>query len=169
MRRHLRAGTLLLFFLPLLACTGCGGGSGSGNAKASGTSTPEGKPSSARGAFLARAEGICLQVNKQIAILKPKSESPAEIVRVAGPHAAIERASISELSRLTPPAAVAHDWRQIVTDRRALADELAALVKAARANDSAAIQRLAASKKKTHKKLLAAATRAGFKSCSQVG
>jgi hypothetical protein len=64
---------------------------------------------------------------------------------------------------------LARDWRQIIADRRTLAGELVQLGRAAQANDSNGIKALAASKSRVRQKLLATATRDGFKECSSVG
>ncbi len=76
---------------------------------------------------------------------------------------------LRELSGLSPPAALAVGWRKMLGYRAVLLGELGELVRAASANDVAAIQRLAVSKARAHKALQATAERNGFKECGLVG
>jgi hypothetical protein len=116
-----------------------------------------------------RAEAICGRLNKEIDKVKPASTSMREFARLAPSHAALELATVRELSSLSPPASIAGAWRQVIAYRRKLADELLQLGQAARAKDSARVRALGASKLTAHKKLLEFATRAGFKDCALVG
>lgn len=180
MKRRLAAGviSILLLAIPIGGCgssSSARSGSSAEGRQSSGTSSSSSTPGGAsagplsRRQFTARAEGICTRLNTQLASVQPKSNSRQEIERVVPAHVAAEQAAVSELARLAPPASLAGEWRQITDYRGSLASELAKLLIAAKANDSAAISRLTASKAQVHKKLLAAASRAGFKSCSQVG
>lgn len=76
---------------------------------------------------------------------------------------------MAELSKLSPPPSLAHDWTQIIADRRKLATELVKLGGYARNGDAQAIQALTISKKRLHKHPFETASKDGFKHCSRVG
>ncbi len=172
MKRHPRASWSPLLIAGTPSFAGCGGSSTAASKSVS-TNSPASSPAPAsslsRQAFVTKADAICQRLDARIARVKAKSASLREIERIAPPHTALEQAAASELGTLSPPAAIAREWRASVTYRRMLAEELLTLVQAAKANDSARIKALAASKLSVHKKLLAAGTHAGFKYCSQVG
>jgi hypothetical protein len=165
---------MLMLTLAVLVSAGCGGSSSSSttqsaSAKANAKSATAPSRPLARHELIARADGICARLNKQLVSAKPKNNSRQEIERVAPIHAAAERIAVLELRGLIPPSTLARDWRLIVALRSQLASELVKLVRAAFANDTTAIKKLTASKVRAHEALLAVATRAGFKTCSQVG
>jgi hypothetical protein len=156
--------TIALFAVALLT-VGCGSGGGSGSSSepvASGSSSSSSQ-------LIAKADAICRRLNTELARLESKGLSTSEIAGAVPAHVTLERAALQELSKLTPPAALAGDWRQVIADRQTLAEELVELGRVARTNDAARIRALAVSKKRTHGALHATATRAGFKDCSQVG
>lgn len=164
---------------------GCGGGSStaaSSSTAATATNSPSGTPTTAAGTqanaqsgplsrheLAAKAEAICTHVELELLGITPKSASMAEIIRVVPERAADEQHAVDHLRQLTPPSALAHDWQLIVAQRQTLTNELDALVFAAKRKDSAAIKRLAASKKREHKLLLTTARRAGLYKCGVVG
>jgi hypothetical protein len=163
-----------------IATAGCGGGSGttasSQNSPASNspasssvTSTAPHPPSVASEHLIASADQICQRLNTKLAASKPARQSIAELARVTPEHEALEQKAITELSKLTPPAAIALAWRKLVADRRTLANELLKLALDAQLKDVAGIRTLGVSKERAHKELLAVAKSAGFKACSRVG
>ena len=119
--------------------------------------------------MIAGADAICGRLNAKFAAGKATSLRVREIARLAPSRAALERTTATELSKLTPPASIASDWRQIIAYRKTLAEELVKLGQDAKLNDAAGIRALAASKKRVHGQLLSTATRDGFKDCSRVG
>ncbi len=147
----------------------CGGGSSvaARGAATSSSSTPRPSPSSAQ--FIARADTICRRLNGELAATKSSNGTPAGIVQVVPRHIALERNALSELVRLVPPSSIARDWQGILSDRKALADQLEALVRAARRNDDATLKTLVSTKRQAHATLRDAATRIGFKDCAEVG
>jgi hypothetical protein len=166
-----------------VATAGCGGGS-SGSTSSAAASTGTSQPPSAqtastvasppptslsRSQLTAQAEAMCATLNAQLLATNPKNGSVPEIARLAGRRGLLEQAIAAALSRLTPPAAFAHDWRLIVAYRRTLAQELIKLGQAAKANDAASIRSLAASKAHVHKQLSAIATRDGLPNCARTG
>jgi hypothetical protein len=189
MDRCSRARTWIGFALAALLLTvvlvGCGGGSSTAapSSKAatvarspSGTQTSTvGRQTSAPKAALSRhqlavkAEAICTHLELELVVAVPKSANMTEIVRVVPGRAASEQRAVQQLRELTPPASLAHDWRLIISYRQTLANELAALAKAAKQKDSAAIKKLGVSKKQEHSLLLAAAKRAGLYKCGIIG
>jgi hypothetical protein len=124
---------------------------------------------------IAKADAICRRYNEQIAASKVQSTQARaevfmkEITQVIPAHAALEMKAIAELARLKPPASLARDWKSILTYRRILANELLALIGAAKRKDAKAISVLAVSKKREHELLAAVAARDGFKDCAQAG
>ncbi len=161
----------------VLGAAGCGGGSSqarsseppSAHSGSSSSSTAASDPRSSVG-FIGQSDAICRRLNTQLAIgRKPGGLTVSEMATLLPPRATLERQTAKELSTLTPPATLARDWRQILAYRRTLADELAQLGQDAKAKDVKAVKALIPSKKRTHGKLSALATRAGFKDCSTVG
>lgn len=158
---------------------GCGGGS---STTASGAHSPQTSATSTHAAtspgahaggsaelqFIARADAICKRVGMQIAHSQPAHLTPAEIARRTPAHVAFEQQGLRELAALKVPPALAAHWQQILAYMRTLPQELVALTKAAKANDKHTIKMLAASKKRLHAQLRAAAKRDGFKDCQKV-
>lgn len=122
-----------------------------------------------RSQLIARADAICGGLNRQFLAHAPKSASVSEIARISPGRAALERTVVSELRKLAPPAAMTSIWQQIIGYRLILADELRELGQDAKTNDSAALKTLTTSKKRLHRQLLVAATKAGFKECGRTG
>jgi hypothetical protein len=177
----------------VLALAGCGGSS-SASSKASATSAANtSAPSTAvatrtapaahssttaapstkrraltRAQLLADAGAICKRVGSEIAAVKAKSASAAEIARVVPKHAEVEEAGAIELSGLVAPRALAREWESIVASRVALANELTELVLAAQHGDTAKIKALSASKAREHARLLKAAKAADLSVCGQI-
>jgi hypothetical protein len=177
-------GVSLAVLAAAAALAGCGSSrthaTASSKATAPTASTVSAQPpsptqSSPGGAALTRAQlvasagAICKLVNAELTAVKAKSASVAEIVRLVPGRALSERKAVTELSKLTPPASLAHDWQLIVGYRRTLADELTALAQAAQSKDTVKIKALSASKLRAHALLLAAAKRAGLTECGRVG
>jgi hypothetical protein len=116
--------------------------------------------------LIAQADPICRRLNVELAAASRASH--VAIATSALRHAALERAAVAELSKLTPPASLANDWRQIIKYRRTLAEELVKLGGYAKANDTQKVKALAVSKTRVHKKLFEIAKRDGFEHCSRV-
>jgi hypothetical protein len=161
----MRAFLTLILIATVLVVAGCGGASGD---SASIASAPLGE-SSTQAILITRADVICKRLNVKIASAKPKNQGIREIARLSPIHARLEQAAVAELDKLTPPSAIATSWRRIIAYRRALAEELVKLGRYAQANNVSAVRALAASKRRTHKRLLTLALRTGFKACSLVG
>ncbi len=117
----------------------------------------------------AEAGAICSRVNSEIAASKPSSASMQEIIRFTPKHVAIENRGLAELSRLTPPASLAHSWTRILDYRRRLIAELTHLLQSAQSNDASQIKAVAASKERLHQALLTTAQRVRLYSCGLTG
>ncbi len=155
----------------LVATVALGGCGGSGSSNGSGAATDPHLPSavSADAHFVGAAETICQRLITELSKIKLKSLSPAEIARVIPGRAPAERRAVEELGKLARPPAAAASMREVIRERTALAAQLEELEHAAKANDTAAINRLATSKGKLHRQLLASAEKAGIKTCGQTG
>jgi hypothetical protein len=154
----------------MLAAAGCGGGSsGTGSTNAGSTASIPSGDSPAERRLIATADAICGRFNTEIATTKPAGVGASELARSAPVNASLEQAALRELSKLTPPASLAGDWRRVIADRRTLAEELVKLGRYAKANNAAGIRALVVSKKAMHRELLKTATRAGFADCARVG
>jgi hypothetical protein len=167
-RRPRRTNIVLLLTLGAvgtLALTGCGESSRATATPAT-ASTP---PSNSSTELIAQADAICKRLNDQIAATSPgKRDSPLQLSRNALQHAALERKAARDLSRLTPPKSLAHDWAQMLAYVRRLSAELATLGRYWKLNETQGIRTLAASKKQVHQKLSAIASRDCFKDCSHI-
>jgi outer membrane PBP1 activator LpoA protein len=182
-RATLELGGPLAVLLLAVALAGCGGGSSSSAATSSGRTaeatsasstatsaqTSSTGASAARGRFVLQAETICSRAQSELNAVKlPDRVTFAEIVRIAPAHASTERRAVSALDRLTPPAALAQEWRQVVAARRKLAEILTEVVAAARRKDLAKIEALSASKERERHVLAASAKRVRLRACGEV-
>jgi hypothetical protein len=162
-RRIVDAPAILLAIAVLAGCGASGairGGSAGGSTNRRSSPRPP-----VRSAFATREDAVCAKFNAATSDVKAKSPSRRELEGVLPAHIALERAALNDLSKLAPPAAIRGEWRQVVVDRRGLANELADLLHALRSGDEARVEALASSKLRRHKSLLDEATRAGFNDC----
>lgn len=118
---------------------------------------------------IAQANQICRQLNIEFAADKPANSGVTELVRVAPHRAILEARVVRQLSKLTPPPSMARAWRQILSYRQTLAQELSQLVHYARADNVSGIRALAVSKERNHKLLSALAHRHQLKDCARIG
>lgn len=165
-----------------IAVTGCSGGKGP-DSEASTTSSAPSRPAQAnrpasspdrtaplsKSQLIAKADSICRRMNTEFAAHEPRNQSIGESARIVPRRVAVEQRVVLELSRLTPPSAIARDLQRVVDFRKTLADELAELAHVAKSRDMKRFHELAASKARVHSELLAAARGAGFTECGQTG
>lgn len=182
-----RLSTLVLI-ATVLTVTGCGGGSsstGSSTASATGTgststattgaSSTSPSTTAATGKALsaprlvAQADAICGKLNQELAAAKDEYGTQAQAARVAAQRAGVEQTALNELSKLTPPTAIADDWQQMIADRRALIEDLNKASADATAKDLKAENAVLLVGTGLGPKMLAAADRGGFKGCGHVG
>jgi hypothetical protein len=128
-----------------------------------------GSTSTADPQFSAKAEVICGRLNLAIEANAPSVLNRDEIIRVTPKNAALEFGAVNELGKLRPPSRISGDWKQTLTLRRELGEQLVKLVRYEQAGNARAIPLLEVPKRQTHLRLLHPATRDGFKRCSRVG
>jgi hypothetical protein len=162
--------TLLL--LATLLVTGCGGGgptTASNRTASNSAAVSSGAAIESSELHLIDAAGaICERLNAEI-VKSSNRVDVAEIVHVAPRNAVLERRAVAELARLTPPAALAHDWHQLLAYRRTLAQQLVTLVGYARRNDSHALDTLIAAKERLRGQLRVTAASLGLQDCGAIG
>jgi hypothetical protein len=93
------------------------------------------------------------------------------IAVLAPPLASFERTILAELSKLTPPASLANDWKQVLASIRVLSENTVKLAAAAKASPtifSKAERALVSSNLNTRRPMLATAARDGFRECALV-
>jgi len=157
--------------ISMLVAAGCGDSTALkptgtvGNRATTQASAPRG--SSTSSGVVVKADTICRRVNNELAAAPP-GVLASQIARSAPRNAAVEQRAIAELNGITPPTAVASDWRKMIAYRQTLAEELLKLANYAKVNDTRSMQALAVSKERVHQKLSALATRDGFKDCAQL-
>jgi hypothetical protein len=136
-----------------LATTGCGSSSTSSSSSSSSAMTRE--------QFMAGAETICARLDAHI---KPLHNT--NFAQVAPVIVGYERAALIDMQRLTPPASLAEDWKQIVTDEQMIAEDTAKLGEYSKANNTSATLTIFHTAEKLQQQMLATATRDGFRECS---
>lgn len=142
-----------------LLSAGCGS---SGNSNSTSSSSKE----LTSAAIAARANAICRNVASELAA--HRVNSVAGIARVAPYLASVEEAASIELSKLTPPAAVAGDWKQFLTSTRTLAYVTSKYAEYARANNIKGMHAILVATENTLHQGAAAATRRGLGECAHL-
>lgn len=161
--RPTRAYALALLALAL-ASTGCGGsGTGESTLPALAHAVAGGDQ------LIAKADPICRRLNVALGPAASRPLTPSELAKTSPPHAALEQATLAQLSKLKPPPGLAKDWNTMLADRRTLALDLLTIARAAQANDTAAIHTLSVTKARLHRQVAEIATRDGFSDCAAVG
>jgi hypothetical protein len=162
-----------------LAVTGCGESSKTGSSSTASTgSTPAsaasqtstGAPASAtpltQAELIAKGDAICAAANKKVDTVTV--EAKGQILK-AFPRAAVyERAEASELTKLTPPESMAHDWEQIVGGFNRYVVYANAAVHDSETKNVKALTALFVPAEKVHEQINAIAKRDGFKYCSGI-
>jgi predicted nucleic acid-binding protein len=153
-KMRIRLSVLVLVAATLLSA-GCGGGSSKALTQAE---------------LIGKADTICVRLKTQLSgpALNAEIGNVSSVARIASRRAAIERAALAELGKLTPPTSLASDWQQVIADRRILADDLVKLGEYAKANNVKSLDALYLSSAKVGVRMIAMAKRDGFKQCSRV-
>lgn len=118
--------------------------------------------------MVAQANAICAQRNRELRAITPRGASLSEIVAAAPRRGAIERTALSKLVRLSPPAALAGEWRTVVLETAAALRRTVALERFAGGGARANALREKALLNKPQLRLLLAAVKAGTRECSVV-
>ena len=126
-----------------------------------------GSSSSPAAKLAAKVEPICTRHNTAIAGIDTTILTPGEVKTVARKRAAVEQATLTELSSLTAPASSEPGWSQFIAYRRSLINDLTALGKIGLTGLTGG--KLLESAGSVQSKMFATAKRAGFKECSQAG
>ncbi|HEV7936503.1 MAG TPA: hypothetical protein VGP18_00580 [Solirubrobacteraceae bacterium] len=126
-----------------------------------------------RAQLIAKGDAICAHVNAEVDKVDTQPNVPAsvelrEVLEGYPKVARYETTETNELSKLVPPAALAHDWGLIVNDFHRYVQYADALASDAEAKNIKAIGPLIQPAEAVHEKLNAIAAHDGFKSCSGV-
>lgn len=148
-----------------LAVSGCGGSSG------------DGSKSLTSAELVAKANPVCARITAKIAYysnLKPANSkdlvSASAIASAAPQIAAVERAAQADLAKLTPPTAMAGDWKLMVADIGKIAQYTAQLGELATAKNprSSGAGAVLAAAAKTVQHMHAIAGKGGLTECAKV-
>lgn len=126
-----------------------------------------------RAQLIAKGDAICARVNAQVDKVTTQVNVPPNVARREflegfSKAARYETIETNELSKLVPPASLAHDWGLIVNDFHRYVQYADAAARAAEAKDIKAIEPLIKPGEAIHEKLDAIAKRDGFKYCSGI-
>jgi hypothetical protein len=118
-----------------------------------------------RGELIAKADAICSRVHAEYHANGYRSIQ--DMARLAPRLASYEQTAVAELRKLTPPASMANDWRQIVAGAQTVASDTAKLGRYAKENNLKAATALYTASGQVERQALATARRDGFKACTQ--
>jgi hypothetical protein len=160
---------MLALVAATLSIAGCGGSSGT-SASTSGQagSTSDGSGSALSTAQLvSNADATCARVDARLAAAGSTANSQKELASVAPARAKLEQEALAELEKLAPPAPMKDEWQQLITARRAFAEELANLGRASAAGNSAAMLAAGKSGASAEQAMVAAARNLGLTDCAK--
>lgn len=119
-----------------------------------------------RAELTSKANAICKTVTAKF---ETKSTNTVQgIARIAPELASFEQTSLSELSKLVPPADLENDWKQFVAGAETLAENLSKLGEYAKAKKLKAAYRMLISSETTLREMRAIAKHAGLTECEQI-
>ncbi len=118
--------------------------------------------------MIAQANAICTRRNRELTATTRPGASLPQILRATPRRAGIERKALGELVHLTPPAAVAGDWRKLVLATAAVLARTVALEQLVGRTDRAGVARETALLNKSQVRLLVSGSRAGTRQCAVV-
>jgi len=169
---HSRLAALTLV-TAILVASGCGSSTQTATqtSTASQASTTQAQQTAASGPhltstqFIARADTICAHVNTKRATVT--ISSPQTTVTLLPPLVVYERTALAEMNKLTPPPALANDWKLILASIHELTDYTGELSSDMTANNTTAARVLLAKAGSVGPSatLTATAKRDGFKDC----
>jgi hypothetical protein len=149
--------TALTLVATALTASGCGGS----------TKSSESTEPLTHVEFVAKADVICGRVNAERASTPMKSRQDFE--RILPRIAADEQTAVAELDKLTPPASMAADWKQIVTADRTLAGYTGRYGQYLASDNNRAARALLQAAGSVQRPMVATAKRDGFNDCTQFG
>lgn len=118
-----------------------------------------------RSELTAKANAICKTVTTKLATKNITTQQ--DIARVAPELASFEQTALTELGKLVPPAALASDWKQFVTDAGTLAENTLKLGEYAKAKALKAARGLIDSSETVQRRMQTTAKRDGIVECEQ--
>lgn len=118
--------------------------------------------------FIRTADAICRRLNSELT-LQGAEQGANYLTASTLRNARLEWVAVGRLTKLRPPAWMAADWAEMNADKRILVEQLEQFARYAQARETRAMQALALSKLRLHKRLLQTAAHDGFADCAQVG
>ena len=119
-----------------------------------------------RAELVSKTNAICKTVTAKFET--KSANTTQEIARIAPELASFEQTSLSELSKLVPPAELASDWKQFVAGAETLAEHLSKLGEYAEANKLTEAHKMLIASETIQQEMRAIAKRNGFTECQQV-
>jgi hypothetical protein len=178
-RSHFRGlGGWLTVSLVAVVVAGCGGSSSGGTSATSAVATTSSSTSAATPAstqaapsssMASAAEKICGELNAKLAAETKAIKSLSAIPSAVSRRVPMEKAALSELAKLKPPAGIARAWAQIIAYRRTLEGDLVRYGEKIRRKEFNSINVLTAANATVERELLAVGQRTGFEQCARVG
>ena len=149
---------IALFALATITVVGAGCGS----------NRPSNGPDMTRAELTARADAVCRRMNTmRHSITTGIASFERDYVLLLPPLVAYERSAVTELGRLTPPASLAGDWQEIITNIRTLTKNTATTIEYARSNNLKGLSELNTPDNEADQRIFAIATRDGFSDCAE--
>jgi len=140
-----------------LTAAGCGGSTSSNGSK-----------QLTRAELIAKADAICKRANAERAAM-PSIRTRSDYAIVLPRVATNNDAAIAELARLTPPASMASDWKQIIASERTLTRYMRTFSKNVASYDIRATRALVHQADSVRQSMIATAQGAGFNDCAKFG
>jgi hypothetical protein len=171
---HTRYAALVLTAF-MLAATGCGGSTkpktASGPTTAASGPTTTSEPTSGlltQAEMIAKTNAICGRLATKLN--SSKFQSTQEFLQLAPHLTALERSTVADLRKLTPPSSLAYGWKQAILSIQTLADNTDKAIQYLKSARTAPnrVGALISANVKTRAPMLAAAGRAGFRECTQI-
>ena len=116
-----------------------------------------------RARFIAAADAICAQTNTKLAAVTVITSK--EFARQLPEVVIYDTTEISELSKLVPPPALAHDWETILTDFHGFTEDSNLVAQKLKAKDPKTVAPTVTAAQNLHRSLDAIAARDGFRHC----
>lgn len=166
-----------------LAVSGCGGSSKTGSTttaaatKRTTTAAPPtiaaatvkvatGKPLT-RATLISKGDAICARRNAKLMAISVAKQGG--FARVFPEVAIYDSTESSELSKLVPPASLAHDWARIINIAHLYSEYINRIASDIQTGSYASARTLIDTSEGMHRRLMVATKRDGFRHCSEVG
>jgi hypothetical protein len=170
----------LALIAAVFTIAGCGGGSG--NTASVAKSAPAGASSNAvpvssatpvralsKPELIAAAEPICTRLNTALVAARENVRTKQDMIRIAQRRAPLEQSTVTELSKLTPPRSLAHDWRRILATRETIVEDINQVMEDARAGNLEGARSVLIAGGAVQNQMRTMAKRDGFKECAHIG